>query len=255
MQRENIPPSLSVCIQVPGWSLVAAAMSGDLSLVDDSLPASVAVVANRVTDLTADARAAGITIGMRRREVQARLPTVQIVKPDDDREQRMFASVVSSLQDISPWIEVTKPGQLFFAARGPARRMGGLDAVIAHARARVDAICSRAAAHCKVGVADGTFAASHAARLEVVAMPDETADFLASLSTHAIEDPDFVTVLQQLGIMTFAQFGQLTGPDVLARFGDAAAHLHRLVKGIDRPTVRNQPIPPNTRSVLISKNQ
>ena len=68
----------SLVVWVPDWPLVAAGVSADE-------PAAV-FVSNRVVACTAAARAADVRRHMRRREAQARCPSLQVLDRDVERD-------------------------------------------------------------------------------------------------------------------------------------------------------------------------
>ena len=86
----------------------------------------VAVVyANRVVASTPAAREHGVVRGIRRRAAQGRCVELQVCERDPDREARTFEPVLAALDDITPGVEVTRPGTCAFVTRGPARYFGG----------------------------------------------------------------------------------------------------------------------------------
>lgn len=107
-----------------------------------------------------------------------------------------------------------------------------------------------------VGVADGPFAAQHAARTAYLAAqrgdpsvwivaPGATADYLAPLSLSALDLPDFTDVLRRLGLHTLGDLAALPAGDVLGRFGPVGAEARRLACGLDARPLRTEPPPPD----------
>ncbi|MFZ9630217.1 MAG: DNA polymerase Y family protein, partial [Ilumatobacteraceae bacterium] len=97
-----------------------------------------------------------------------------------------------------------------------------------------------------VGVADGRFAATVAARaaarqgMPLVVPPgvDDTAAFLAPLPVRLLAeaagiDPAFVNLLQRLGIQRLGQFAALQHADVVGRFGPLGGFAHGLASAGD----------------------
>ncbi len=74
---------------------------------------------NRVVAHSVAAGERGVRVGQRRREAQAACPEVDIVDADPAREARAFEAVVLAVGALVPRLEVTEPGTLVFAARGP----------------------------------------------------------------------------------------------------------------------------------------
>jgi len=106
-----------VTLWFPQWSAVAAGVQGDEPLV--------VVHANRVVAVSPAGEVAGVQIGLRRREAQARCSGVRIVHHDPDRDARRFEPVVRAIAELVPSLEITEPGLITFASRGPSRYAGG----------------------------------------------------------------------------------------------------------------------------------
>jgi len=78
---------------------------------------------------------------------------------DEGPAARAFEPVVAAVEELCPRVEVLRPGACAIGARGPARYFGGEQAL---ATKITDAVTGRGFA-CRVGVADGLFAAQLAA--------------------------------------------------------------------------------------------
>ena len=100
---------------------------------------------------------------------------------------------------------------------------------------------------CRIGIADGRFAAEHAARQAApqdccVIEPGGSAEFLRVLPVSALDDAELGTLLRRLGLRSLGDFAALGARDVLTRFGAKGAWLHRLARGLDhRPAVSRRP--------------
>ncbi|MDE0801858.1 MAG: DNA polymerase Y family protein [Acidimicrobiales bacterium] len=232
-------PARVMTVWVPDWPLFAAGVPADE-------PAAV-FVANRVVACTAAARAADVRRHMRRREAQARCPSLRVLDRDVERDARMFEPVVQALEAFTPRVEITRPGRCAFPTLGPSRYFGG-------DRALADRVVAAVDQPVMVGVADGPFAAEHAARTAYVAAqrgdppvwivePGSVAEYLAPLSLTALEQPDLADVLRRLGLHTLGDFAALPAADVLGRFGPAGAEAHRLARGLDARPLRTAPPP------------
>lgn len=212
----------SVVVWFPDWPVIAAGVAADV-------PAAV-FHANRVVACSEAARQSGVRRGLRRREAQAGCPELVVLPLDRDTEVRAFEPVVALLEQICPRVEITRPGLVAFAARGPSRYFGGDDALSRHVLANVPGPC-------RVGVADDAFAAGLAARSAdsaggyLVIAPGESAAFLAPMSVDALDRPELADLLRRLGIRTLGEFAALPAPRVLARFGPEGAALHRRARG------------------------
>ena len=135
--------------------------------------------ANRVVSCSAAAQAEGVRRGHRRREAQVRCPALVVAPFDADRDHRVFAPLLDRLEEVSPGIQVIRPGLVALRMRGPARYYGGERP----AAARLLEAMTEAGV-VKAGVADGMFTAEQAAydpeQIRVVP-PGEAASFLAPL--------------------------------------------------------------------------
>jgi protein ImuB len=241
-------PVRTLVVRCTDWPVVAAG---------HGLDEPVAVLhANRVVATSPAARAEGVARHQRRREAQSRCPALVVVEHDPARDARAFEPVVAALDEVTPRVELTVPGQVGFPTRGPSRFFGSDDAVAARARAAVLAAVheqARGPVAVRVGVAEGPFAAALAARagrpLKVLA-PGTTPAFLAALPLAALERPGLVDVLGRLGLRTLGDLAALPGPDVLARFGTEGQQAWRLAGGLDERPPATEP-PPEDLTVAI----
>ena len=221
----------------PDWPVVAVG-------ADAGTPAAV-VSGGRITACTAAARESGVRRGQRLRDAQRHCPVLSVHAEDPEGDARCFEQVAAIVESFCPRVEVVRPGLCAVPARGPAHYFGGEQVLADLSR---EAVVQRGF-ECAVGVADGVFAATLAARMDtagVVVPVGEAARFLAPhpLSvldvTHALPDLDLVGLLGRLGIRTLGEFAALPAAGVLTRFGVAGAAAHRLASGLE-------PRPPATR--------
>ncbi|HEV8297583.1 MAG TPA: DNA polymerase Y family protein [Acidimicrobiales bacterium] len=227
------------------WPVVAHGTGPDA-------PAAV-LHANRVVACTPAARAMGVYRGLRRREAQGRCPDLIVLERDEAREARLFEPVVAAVEAFAPRIEITRPGSCAVPTRGPARYFGGDASLAEQVGARVATVLE-GRTECRIGIADGPFAAALAARsaqaartgMQVVA-PGEAAAFLAPMPISVLDQPELVDVLARLGLRTLGRFAAVPAADVVGRFGIEGAAAHRLAAGLDeRPPDARQP-PPDLR--------
>lgn len=212
----------------PDWPVTAAA--GDVRTGE-----AVAVVSgNLVHACSAAARAEGVARGMRVREAQSRCPQLIVVEHEPDRDARMFEPLVEALEELTPGVQVLRPGLVAVRVRGAARYYGGEQPAALVIVQRLDEL---GAAGARAGIADGIFAAEQAARLgreTVSVVPvDGTPAFLAPLPVSLIDDARLVTLLGRLGIHTLGRFAELPAADVETRFGPQGAWMHRVAGGRD----------------------
>lgn len=222
----------------PDWPIVATGVPLD--------EPSAVLFANRVVAASPGARAHGVVRGLRRRVAQARCAELSVHERDEAREARLFEPVVAVLDDITPRVEVTRPGTCALVTRGPSRYFGGDDVVAGMVRDRMaEVVAGRT--DVRVGIADGPFAAELVARaadpIRLVAS-GATADFLAPMNIDVLERPDLTDVLRRLGLRTLGAFARLPAADVLARFGREGQGAHRLAAGLDErpPDARHPPV-------------
>ncbi|MCP5025105.1 MAG: DNA polymerase Y family protein [Actinomycetia bacterium] len=233
-------PPRTLVVWCPDWPVVATGTPLHEPVV--------VVYANRVVAASPAARAEGVRRGLRRREAQGRSPGAIVVERDEVREARRFEPVVAALETLTPRIEITRPGSCRFLTRGPSRYFGGDQALVdlvldTVTRADPDVPC-------RVGVADGPFAANLAARQRTpagrpfVVDSGATPAFLAPLPLSALEDLELVDVLVRLGLRTLGDLAALDVSDVLGRFGPPGALAHRRASGLDdTPPAARQPPP------------
>jgi protein ImuB len=182
------------------------------------------------------------------------------------REARAFTRVLAAVGVFSPCIDVPRPGSCAVPTRGPSRYFGG-DKTLANlvARAltsveRVDLGLQRTGPPGRVlpdagnsgleevdtvtagvGVADGLFAATLAARSAlhdpsrgpVIVVPGGTPRFLAPWPVALLDRPELADLLCRLGIRTLGAFAGLPARRVLARFGTDGAICRAVAAGTE----------------------
>ena len=226
-------------LQCLDWSAVVAAKSSNS-------PCAV-VHGQRVISRTPAAMQYGVQVGMRRRHAQALCPDIEIVAHEPNRDRSAFDTVIRTVNELVPLIEVSEPGLIVFAVRGPSRYMGGDEPM---ALKIIDALKTSIAANSLVGVgvADSRLAANIAAHASAVASnrsglfapylvePDKTSDWLAPQSVRVLSEfaninRETTSLLERLGLNTLHDVCAL-GESVLAgRFGELGVELHRLSRG------------------------
>jgi protein ImuB len=244
-----------LCIWCPAWAVVTACR-GDPSLVG----APVAVVERGACGLvvraaSAEARAEGVTVGLRRREAEARCGGLVVLDADVPAEARAFEAVARAMEPITPAIVLERPGVLTFPTRGPARYFGGDDALAARV---LDAVTEVGVPSARVGIADGAFAARLAARVAGsgnarVIEPGGSRTFLTPWPVEVLRGSsgandgleESLSLLVRLGLPTLGDFAALPASSVLARFGADSARAHRLAQGLDEHPTRPAPPPPD----------
>ena len=227
--------------------------------------------ANQVVARSLAAGRAGVRVGQRRREAQARCPGLRVVAHDPVLDARAFHPVADAVADLVPRLEITRPGVLTFATRGPSRYFGGDEALaerLAGVVARVLEKSVGATGWPGVGIADGRFAASVAARCAVgaraapivdsptaglagngvlVVPPGGSPSFLGPLPLRWLIDAggvsaDHVDLFRRLGLDTLGDLAALDESHVVARFGRGGIEAQRMAAGEDdRPPGAEEP--------------
>jgi protein ImuB len=154
---------------------------------------------------------------------------------------RAFEQVVTLVEGFSPQVEVLRPGACALSARGPARYFGGEEAL---AR-KITEVVVNCGFTCRVGVADGLFAAQLAAQAGpsgLVVAAGRTSAFLAPHPVSALGSAELADLLPRLGIWTLGEFAALSAAEAGSRFGAQGALAHRLARGADpRPLALRPP--------------
>lgn len=224
----------------PDWPIVAALTEQELAP-----GAPIAVVARgEVYACSAAARDEGVRVGLRRRDAVGRCPELIVLDHQPDRDLRVFGSVLSAMEQVTPGVMPIAPGRC--AVRVPSRYYGGEGEAAA---AIAEHLVGTGVWDCRIGIADGMFAAEQAARLAEqqgyrMVPPGGSAEFLAPLPIRMLNTPDLVSLLARLGIKTLGAFASLSARDVLTRFGHPGVRLHRLAGGADVTLLASRTPPP-----------
>jgi hypothetical protein len=153
---------------------------------------------------------------------------------EEGREKRAFDRVLDEISPLATRIETVRPGVCAVPTRGPSRYFGGDLSFSSRVSESVSATLLDSPFG--IGVADGLFATTLAARSAisgspVVIPPGGTPAFLASWPVGVLDRPDLVDLLLRLGVRTLGQFSALPPRDVLARFGIDGAACHSTAAG------------------------
>ena len=226
------------CVWCPDWPVVAARRR------DPSLRAVPVVVRERVGSrelvraASVEARAEGVTRGMRRREAEAQCPGVVCIDTDESLEARAFEVVARAIEALTPRLVLDRPGLCAFMTRGPSRYFGGDDALAARVHEAVVAALGETDPDIRVGIADGGFAARLATRRAGPGAPfvvdaGTSAAFCAPWPVAVFDDEALESLLVRLGLRTLGDVAALPADAVLARFGIDGRRFHDLARGID----------------------
>jgi protein ImuB len=231
----------------PDWPLVAAQLAGE---VPERVPAAV-IDKGVVAVCSGEARAAGVTRGLRIREAQVRCPELATVPADPARSAREFEPVVRALEAAVPGVQVLRAGLCAVKARGASRFYGGEEAAGGAALEAASGLGLEA----RAGIADSVFAAEQAARRAqelsplLIVEPGTSASFLADLPVAALGDARLASLLKRLGLQRLEEFAALPAADVRSRFGDEGLTAHARARGRDpRAVVPRVPPAPLDRT-------
>jgi protein ImuB len=241
----------TLALWCPAWA-VATACRADPSLT--GVPLAVMERGPRglvVRAASAEARAEGVTVGLRRREAEARCGGLVVVDADPAAEARTFEVVARAMESITPSVVLERPGVLTFPTRGPSRYFGGDDALCEQVLEAVGMHVVGA----RLGVADGVFAARLASRTagatgrRVIAL-GASSEFLAPWPVNVLSSvvdggDDLTGLLVRLGLPTLGDFAALPPSAVLARFGVDGARAHRLALGLGEHSAPPAAPPPD----------
>ncbi|CAN5311064.1 DNA polymerase Y family protein [soil metagenome] len=219
-----------IVLWCPDWPVTATrherrlAPDAAIALIDKGL----------VFASSGSARAEGVTRGLRLREAQARCPALVVADYDPAVDNRVFEPVIAGLEQLTPHVQVLRPGMIAVRVRGVAQFYGGEKAAALALAGRMDELGAGGA---RAGVADGIFTAAQAARATRrvhVVEAGRSAEFLAPLDVGLLDDSaGIVTLLRRLGVGTLGDFAALPADDVRTRFGEHGRRLHALAGGRD----------------------
>jgi protein ImuB len=230
-----------LALWLPGWPVTAWALAeGE----DAELPVAV-IAANRVVACSKAAVAEGVVVGQRRREAQSRCPELKVIPADETRDAREFEPVIECVEQLSPGVQLIRPGLCVVRAQGLSGYLG--DEVLAAETVLEAVVVELGIDSGLVGVADGVFAAIQAARCGDpvrVVLPGESATFLAPLPVSRLADPELSGLLPRLGINTLGAFAAVDAARVRDRFGRQGLRLHALASGRDPRRVSPRTAPP-----------
>ena len=253
MEDRSAPgPVRTLALRCADWPVVALGDRG-------GEPVAV-LAAERVVAADPAARALGVVPGLRRREAQARCPSIHLAERDESGEARAFEVVLEEMHQLAPRLEVREPGGCSLPTVGPSRYHGGDRAlarlVVQQVRAALAAQLGDGRVPCAVGVGivDGPRAAAIAALEDLgghragqgatVVPSGATSAFLAPLPVEllGVEPPagstaadwdELTSLLRRLGLRTIGRVAQLGAPDISARFGALGVAAHRLATGAE----------------------
>lgn len=211
----------------PDWPVQAAVIAGQVSAQDPI----VILERNVVWVCNAVARARGIRRGMSVRHVHALADEVTTLMHNQERDERIFADIISYVADIAANVEIMRAGLAIVEAEVAANFHGGEERV---AELIMNAVAKQGS-ECCAGLADEVFTAVLAARSLQVVPPGGSKDFLARqpLALLAAEpvlrcNPATVQLWHEVGLITLGDFVALGSKAIATRFGAEGMHCYRI---------------------------
>jgi protein ImuB len=222
-----------MCVWFPMWSLTRS---------DTPLDEPLLIVDDRVTGATDDVLAAGVTLGMPRKEAEALAPFATVMIRDIAEETRRFETVVTTVEELVPRVEVVGPGLVFVPIEGASRFYGGEEEVARRVGKSLDRLLE-GPSHL-IGIADGPFAARWAAASASNGHPlivEDTIGFLSRLDLETLRESmggsEMIDTFRWLGIATLGDLTRLPRETLASRFGEPGLVAHRLASGEDRVAI------------------
>ncbi len=224
------------------WSLTGSATPDDQPLL---------IVDDRVAAASPDVIAAGVALGMPRRDAEALAPFATVETRDLGAETRLFEPVVAAIEDLVPRVEVVGPGLVFARVDGATRFYGSEEEVARRVDGSLSTFSGLRGGEALVGLAEGPFAARWAAAQARPGSPmivEDTISFLSRLDLGSLREAmggeEMIDTFRWLGITTLGDLAGLPRDTVASRFGTHGLVAHRLASGEDRDTTPRE-IPPD----------
>jgi len=185
-----------------------------------------------VVAATPDAVAAGVRVGMRRREAETLCPTAVTLVADRGAEAAAFELVAQTIEAVVPRMELAAPGLAYMPTAGAVRYYGTEEALVGKMVAAVEVVAPRG----RFGLADGPFAARLAAdnAVDGPLIVGDTALFLAGLDVSTLGIDELVDTFRWLGVGTLGDLASLPRAAIASRFGPVGLEAHRIASGEDR---------------------
>jgi protein ImuB len=235
----------TIVLWCPDWPVTAATQATGirtdvpLALIDKGV----------VFACSPSARQSGVKRGLKLREAQYRCTDLTVLPYDPAADVRAFEPVITRIEEITPGVQLIRPGTCAIRSRGPSRYYGGEEQAAA---ALIRCLAELGIAGARIGIADGPFAAEQAARSAVpgdmasgsasgsavrIIPPGGSPGFLAPLPVGIVVSDKLAILLRRLGVHTLGDFAALDALDVHRRFGAEGAHAHEKASGLDSRAV------------------
>lgn len=231
-----------IALWFPNWPLVAARRAG--------APADVVVAKGAVLAAGSEAKAAGITQGMRLRHARLLMPMLVDAATDAELETRLFEEVLLALDQVAAGIEVIRPGLVVIAVAPLVKFYGSEE----DAADRLINVAASLGIETQVGLADDLNTAIIAARRGAKVTHDLTRDFLRDIPLRWLArepaldiDPHVVEVLTAVGVTRCGQLAAMQLKDIASRCGTPGEWLWRLAIGETRRATSSSEVPDDLR--------
>lgn len=240
------------------WPLRTAQLTHGIASTEPHALVSKGVV----VACSAAARREGVTLKLRVRQAQHRCPDLVVLPDSPDQQARAFEAVLRAMEERVPGVHVVRPGLAAVRAAGASRFYGSEETAALVLVAEVE---EEGVADVRVAVADGLFAAEHAAYstqpgVPVIVPAGESATFLATLPVNVVSelagqsaaDARMGGLLRKMGIRDLGSLAALPRERMHARFGTAGLRAHQLASGEDLPVLAPRTVPQDlaARTVL-----
>lgn len=223
-------PERTICVWCPTWPLGRPDAPSDSALVVVGAPGRDA---GSVVAADPLAESAGVRRGMSRREAEGLCPAATVLVRDLEEEWRRFEPIVATIEEIVPRLEIVEPGWVFVPTEGAVRYYGDEETLVELLAGKLLA----AGVEPLIGLADGPFAATWAARTARAGTPrivQDTRTFLGGLDIGVLDHQDLVSTFRWLGVTTLGSLAEMPRDAIASRFGDVGIVAHRLANGEDR---------------------
>ena len=117
---------------------------------------------------------------------------------------------MAAVETAAPAVEVLSPGLCALPARGPARYYGSEAAAVTWVTEAVERITGPGG--CRVGIADGPFAACQAAREGRIVPEGGSPAFLGELPVDVLDAPELTDRFRRFGLRTLGAVAALPRP-------------------------------------------
>jgi protein ImuB len=240
-----------ICVSIPRFSLLAA-LGDRKALADQAVALGPEPGGEQaIGEASPRAETFGVAAGMRVGEALSRCPELRLVPPDPEGVRDLWQVVLERIESIGGAPESERAGVGYFDAAGLRGLHGGLDGVVAAARAKLG--------RARLGIAPSRFAAWCAASQTLQRHPTVTVErrrlesFLRPLPVALLgvrTDLDGIpATLERLGVRTLGELAALPAPALAERFGHPGVVARELAHGRDEPLRPRRPPEPVSERV------